>query len=343
MVLPDLQRVRLGRRPPVHVPQLVAGDVLAQRVEGQVAHRDLVAGRALLVADHAEPEGLRPTIRGSTSSSAAGDQRSSQRSRRERVGAPRGHRTDRDHPATQVGELDPLLDDLPTQGPEPDQVLGPVPGQRDQRAGHRDPGRAAGGHPDLASSPAIVRGGETPGARSRPASGSTARTTAAAASSTADHPQQLEDRPPTEGVEDVADDAEQQQRPAGGRDRVEQTRAPAACTSASRAERRGRVTRSSSSPTTLSTSTPRNCASPSRISRWLSTGCASSATSSGTTCVAPGAAAQVLITRISARPPRGEMPQPHVLHLAGRPRRAGGRRSRPPGRRTPRRRCGSSP
>ena len=43
-VLPDEQPAvaggghRLGRGPPVHVPQVVAGDVLAQRVEGQVAH-----------------------------------------------------------------------------------------------------------------------------------------------------------------------------------------------------------------------------------------------------------------------------------------------------------------
>ena len=47
---------RLGRRPPVDVPQVVAGDVLAQGVEGQVALGDRVGRDALEVAEQAGAE-----------------------------------------------------------------------------------------------------------------------------------------------------------------------------------------------------------------------------------------------------------------------------------------------
>ena len=43
--------IGLGRRAPVHVAQVVAGDVLAQRVEGQVALGHGVGGHALEVAE----------------------------------------------------------------------------------------------------------------------------------------------------------------------------------------------------------------------------------------------------------------------------------------------------
>ena len=56
VVLADQQLARLGRGAPVHVAQVVAGDVLAQRVEGQVAHRELLAGRTVEVVGQAAGE-----------------------------------------------------------------------------------------------------------------------------------------------------------------------------------------------------------------------------------------------------------------------------------------------
>ena len=49
VVLPHQELARLRRRAPVHVAQVVAGDVLAQRVEGEVAHGQLLAGGAVEV------------------------------------------------------------------------------------------------------------------------------------------------------------------------------------------------------------------------------------------------------------------------------------------------------
>ena len=46
----------LGRRAPVHVPQVVAGDVLPQRVERQVAHRQLLARRPVEVVGESPGE-----------------------------------------------------------------------------------------------------------------------------------------------------------------------------------------------------------------------------------------------------------------------------------------------
>ncbi len=56
VVLPDVQLTGPRRRPPVHVAQVVAADVLAQGMEREVAHRDLVARRALEVAHEADAE-----------------------------------------------------------------------------------------------------------------------------------------------------------------------------------------------------------------------------------------------------------------------------------------------
>ena len=54
--LPDEQLSGLGRGAPVHVPQVVAGDVLAQRVEGEVAHRQLLARRTVEVVGQSSGE-----------------------------------------------------------------------------------------------------------------------------------------------------------------------------------------------------------------------------------------------------------------------------------------------
>ena len=56
-VLPDQEGVRLGRRAPVDVPEVVAGDVLAQGVERQVAGRRVVARDPVEVADQSRVEG----------------------------------------------------------------------------------------------------------------------------------------------------------------------------------------------------------------------------------------------------------------------------------------------
>ena len=162
VVLPDLELVGLGRGSPVDVTQLVTGHVLPQGVEGEVAHRDLVARDPLLVTDHPGTERLHrdhprqhQQLRGGRPALGPPEQP-------ERVGTPGGDRTDRDHPAVQAGERDPFLDDpVAVQRRQADQV-------RDPDAGTSTSGPGSGRNPPLvaesttsASSPATVRGGET--------------------------------------------------------------------------------------------------------------------------------------------------------------------------------------
>ena len=79
----------LGRRAPVDVAQVVAGDVLAQRVEGQVALADRVGRDALEVAQQARRRAT-PSAPGADAPAPRGRASTPRRARRGRSGRPAG-------------------------------------------------------------------------------------------------------------------------------------------------------------------------------------------------------------------------------------------------------------
>ena len=97
-VLPDEQPGvvgdghRLGRRPPVHVPQVVTGHVLAQRVEGQVALGHRVGRDALEVAQQARAQRVHRHHRRPDQDLDHVGPLDVAREHRQRVAAPRGGR-----------------------------------------------------------------------------------------------------------------------------------------------------------------------------------------------------------------------------------------------------------
>ena len=109
MVLPHEQLAGPRRRTPVHVPQVVAGHVLAQRVEGEVAHRQLVAGDPLEVAQLADGQPGEVDGRGAHQELDRLGPADASREQPDRVGAPVEHRTDRDHPAPRGRDHERLL------------------------------------------------------------------------------------------------------------------------------------------------------------------------------------------------------------------------------------------
>ena len=150
VVLPDQQLARAGRGAPVHVAQVVAGDVLAQRVEGQVAHRDAVARHALEVAHLPGPERgqqrhPRPDVELDRVAPAHAPAQQPQR-----IGAGGDGRADVEHPALEVVDLRLVaVAHARGQRRHPQPHVGLADGEMDERLPQREPAVVDRGQADL--------------------------------------------------------------------------------------------------------------------------------------------------------------------------------------------------
>ena len=165
--------------------------------------------------DLAGTQRLPGTIRGSTSSSTADDQRrSSAAAPADRCAAPSLVRPGSPRGAGRTARS--LLDDpAATQGREPDQVRCGAGRHVDQRTGQREPTRARGGQAHLGALTGHgPRRAEPSCTRAR--SGSSAKLTAATPITAHATQRSWEDRPATDRVDHVADQGNQQQRAPGG-------------------------------------------------------------------------------------------------------------------------------
>ena len=146
VVLADQQLAGLRGGAPVDVAQIVARHVLPQRVEGQVAHRELLARRAVQVADHPSREHRQADHLGCDEQLGGDADRHRALHQAQRIGPQVPRRTHGVAPARKAGEREDLLVvGVRTQEREPDRHVTLTHAQREPWEQHRD---RAGAHPE---------------------------------------------------------------------------------------------------------------------------------------------------------------------------------------------------